>query len=395
MSPIMPRRCSKEGCPLENKSPDLTWHCFGCKNTIHLMCYGVVNKPEEIFVIDNVVMVCDECLSNPKESVSPKRKHANSAQSTVQKNKANMVQRTLDSNLLLSSPSSEPSSLIKSNSVNVKTHKLIESLSNEVKLQTATISALKSSVDSMAGNILKRNENDKQSNIDGITSIAKTLSEAQGLVESIKKPSFSSVVRRQFKPFAQSETPKSSRPVMSNERKQTPALTGTSTKLIGKPLSPNPAKQRQGLNIATKAIWVSKLHRDTTEDEILAYVRDEFGIEIDQLKARKLIKKDREVSSYTFISFKITCPANLFGGLMDVNKWPANVQIREFTMSPRPSIGVRLGEESPSKNLKQTPSVKPTQSQSMESNHSMNNPVLMDTSQVIFIKLYMFLPNVC
>lgn len=70
MSPS--RKCSKGDCPEKNIYPDLTWYCYGCKNPIHLLCYGVVKNTEEIFVSDNITMVCNECFSEPKGNVSPK-----------------------------------------------------------------------------------------------------------------------------------------------------------------------------------------------------------------------------------------------------------------------------------------------------------------------------------
>lgn len=82
MPPI--RKCSSD-CPNENRNRDLTWSCFACQSPIHLLCYEVMKKTEDIFLIDNITMVCDECLAKPKDDSSPKRRK-----------QPNMTQRTLD-----------------------------------------------------------------------------------------------------------------------------------------------------------------------------------------------------------------------------------------------------------------------------------------------------------
>lgn len=86
---------------------------------------------------------------------------------------------------------------------------------------------------------------------------------------------------------------------------------------------------------------------------MMAYIRDDLGIKDDQLEVRKLVKKDRDISSYSFVSFCIMCSANMFGTLLDVNKWPAYSQIREFELNSNPSTGAKLNERSPSKNVQE------------------------------------------
>lgn len=116
------------------------------------------------------------------------------------------------------------------------------------------------------------------------------------------------------------------------------------------------------------------MHRDISEDEMLTYIRNDLGIKDDQLEVRKLVKKDRDISMYSFVSFCIMCSANLFDTLMDVNKWPSYSQIREFELNSNPSTGAKLNERSPSKNA---------QEKLNETLKSPIQPILqMDTSQV-------------
>lgn len=376
-----PRICSKDDCPTQNVSRDRTVNCHRCKCHIHLSCYGIDKATVEIFVTGNIVILCDACLDTEFEEPSPKRKG----------NAPNMVQRTLDTNLSLSTPSIESSKIT---TVKPSTQKLIESLSVEVKMQTATIAALKSSVDSMYGTIAQQNENEQKSmglNNEHMSSIKKSLSETQDLIESIKKPSYADIAKRSQRQQSDG-TPKSSRvnqPKKTpkvNEPKKTPALSGTAQKVIGKPLSPiqqQDPKRKMERKTAQKAIWISKLHRDTSADEVLAYIKDHLGINVDQLVVRKLVKKDRDISEYSFVSFCITCPTTLFDILMDVNNWPSNSQLREFKLSYSTSKGVRLNEKSPSKNLQETSHVnQQTPQQVPQTDPSLNAQTEMDTSQV-------------
>lgn len=351
MSPL-PRKCSSE-CSSENVTRDLTWYCNRCNCPIHLLCYGIRKDPAEIFVIDNIVMICDECMSNPKENSSPKRKQPNST--------GNMIQQVID-------PTNATLSLTKTavmptppKTVNVKQSQhmqaVMEALVQKVETQTATIAALKTSVDSMNSNVTQQNASVEKSikiNAENLSSINKALNETPAVVQSAIKHSYATVV----KGFTSegNETPRSS---MRNNRSTPtstkpnrtprsikPVVNGTSTKVIGKPISPDQNRRNVRSNVPStnqKAIWVSGLHRDTTEQEMESYVKGLLGgAATDQFQIRKLVKKDRELSSYSFVSFKITCPESNFGTLLDPNNWPSNSRLREFEMDRQMSAGARL-----------------------------------------------------
>lgn len=343
-----PRKCSRENCPTQNIAKELTVSCHRCRCQMHLLCYGVNRKPEEIFLIDNIVMFCDKCISDVSEEPSPKRKGT----------APNFVQRTLDSNMMLTTPLGTESPSNKP-STKPTTQKLIESLQTELKTNTETISALKTTVESMHGTIMKQKETVRDANginSDNIETIKTALNETHSLIESIKKQSYASVAKGSFKNQKRSEeTPRTSRTtrVSAPNVTKAPVLSGTSKKVIGKPLSPVQSAPKIQRKMQDKAIWISRLHRDTGVEDIQSYVRDELGIEaVDQLDVRKLVKKDRDISTYSFVSFRIGCPLNLFETLMDTTKWPEKCNIREFKIEMKnTSGGVKLNEKSPSKNV--------------------------------------------
>lgn len=216
---------------------------------------------------------------------------------------------------------------------------------------TATISALKSSVDSMSDQILQQNSTVSDSirmNNDNITSIKAKLNQTQNLIESSKKLSYASILKNSNDDI-NDLTPKSSRasPVIKKQKTiLRPAIDGKSNVSIGKPLSPPRNQNHQNRSEKfQKAIWVSRLHRETTEEEITLYIKEKLNITaVDEFKVHKLVKRDREISSYSFVSFKVNCSANLFKELLDENKWPNTCKIREFDNKIRTSPGSRLNE---------------------------------------------------
>lgn len=321
---------------------------------------------EEIFVVENIVMVCDSCLREPKEMPSPKRKQHSAPDK--------MVQSTIDALnpvLSLSKTVTVPQNPTPSKPTTVKQGQqlqaVIETLVQKVEIQTSTIEGLKASVDTMKEAVSLQKVAVGESirlNNENISSIKKTLDKTPNVNG---KKSYAETAKRGLSSRNETpRTPKSSKPVMN----------GTSLKNIWKPPSPIPPRQqRQPRTMPGKAIWVSKMHRDISEEEMLSYVRDDLGIADDQLEVRKLVKKDRDICTYSFVSFCIKCSAEVFDTLMDVGKWPSYSQIREFELNSNQSVvstGGPLPERNPPKNDQETSIVK---SQEPEQ-------TLMDTAQV-------------
>lgn len=355
--PPLPRKCSSEDCPAKNKSPDLTWYCYGCKNPIHLLCYDIAKDPEDIFVNDNIVMVCDGCLQNPKETVSPKRKMPIATTS--------LKQRTIDVqsptlSLSMTAPTVTPSKQITAKqSLQIQT--VIESLVQKVEIQTATIAGLQTSVEVMNDTISQQNTvvgHSIKVNNENISSIKETLkqtpiaSHRKSYAETVRPPNRRSTVNETPKTSNSTRTPRSTKPILS----------GTSQNVIGKPISPQQSTRNDRSSAAPKpekAIWVSRLHRETTEDELASYIKDSIGIPATDFVVRKLVKKDRDISTYSFVSFRITCSQSNFTTLMQTHHWPSNSVIREFDLEQKSSVGVRLNRQSPNNPVPKNEKVPP------------------------------------
>lgn len=340
-------KCSRDTCPTQNIAKERTASCRNCKGAIHLLCYGIEKTFAEIFVHENIFMICNECRTLGTDQQSPKRKA----------NEKNLVQRTIDMQNPtkgLGSPSNEYT--LNKSSIKPTTQSLIETLARKLEANTNTISDLRSSVDNMNATVNQQNQVAAESirvNNDNTSSIKTAIKETQDLIKAGEKPTYANVFKGSYRMADRNETPKSSKPSRptGDNKNKTSSLIGMANKTIGKPLSPVKTRQRIVRKIPEKSIWIGRLHRDTTEEDISTYIKNEWNItNVDQFQIRKLVKKDRDLSEYTFVSFKVGCSAELFSTLLDKSKWPSNCHIREFNVEPIELEGTRLNNRSPAKN---------------------------------------------
>lgn len=100
----------------------------------------------------------------------------------------------------------------------------------------------------------------------------------------------------------------------------------------------------------TKAVWISRLGPTTTEEMVREYITQNTSVS--NCSVHKLVKKDRDLSTLNFISFKIAVNETDFGILNDKEVWPANVMVREFVEVKPTSFGdflpTNMGASGPS-----------------------------------------------
>lgn len=310
-------------------------------------------------------MVCDECLANPKGTSSPKRKQPNGS--------GNLVQRMIgsqDATMVLSKSSTVTATPPKSTTVknNQQLLTTIDALVQKIDSQTSTIAGLKLSVDSMNGTLKSNTVN-----------IAESIKETRATYADIAKKGVvmfetprATKLSHTPKTSKQMQTPKSSKPSQATKLSKQ-VITGTSTNKIGKPLSP-PQRKRIDRPKPEKAIWISRIHRDTTEEELTNYIKDSIGIAPTEFQVRKLVKKDRDITTYSFVSFYVACTHENFNTLINPMHWPSNSQIREFELEQQPSTGSKLD---------QTVQGAPKNSQGTPNGNQSAEQSAMDTEQVI------------
>ncbi|XP_037047073.1 uncharacterized protein LOC119081902 [Bradysia coprophila] len=284
-----------------------------CQDLIHLACYEIKKRPEEVFLSDNIIMVCDECLANRRENPSPKRKQPNSG--------ANMVQTTLEvRNPMLSiSKTTMAGSTPPKSKDNNQLQSVVEALVQKVENQTKTIGNLQTSIESMKGTVEGQTTAIGESskiNVENLSLIKESLNE---ISTASRKFSYADVAKGGVKKAMENGTPKSSwsqaraprPPKPARTPKSTkPIITGTSTNVIRKPISPVRPRPE-------KAVWISGIHRDATEEELKDYIRDSIGVASADVDVRKLVKKGRDITEYRFVSFRIGCSSVDFNKLMN------------------------------------------------------------------------------
>lgn len=103
---------------------------------------------------------------------------------------------------------------------------------------------------------------------------------------------------------------------------------------------PKPNINRDNKPKFEKALWVSRLNPATTNDDVIAYITSNTSIiDKERISVHKLVKKDIDLSTLKFVSFKVEMNADDLTVLNDSNLWPENVQVREFMQAPKNVLG--------------------------------------------------------
>ena len=84
------------------------------------------------------------------------------------------------------------------------------------------------------------------------------------------------------------------------------------------------------LRRADKWLHVSRLSPTTTLDQIYEFFSSTFKLNKEDIYAVKIIPKDRNPETITFISFKIGCSEGNFKKIMCNEKWPLGIMVKEF-----------------------------------------------------------------
>lgn len=115
---------------------------------------------------------------------------------------------------------------------------------------------------------------------------------------------------------------------------------GTKTNANGLSVVPKPDRNRESGPKFEKALWVSRLSTQTTNDDVIAYITSNTSVtDSSRINVHKLVKKDVDVTTLQFVSFKVEMNAEDLDVLNDSNLWPQYVQVREFLQTPKNVLG--------------------------------------------------------
>lgn len=294
--------CSRDSCPPNNVSGNKI-RCFMCSKLFYGKCFGLdvsiydAFAPNSPFEDGSVVQfICPGCLIKPKQPVS-------APQTTIHD----------------------------------KLTEIGTTLINLVKDHEKTVSE----VSKMADNAEKVTEKLQDVYTLGVETKNICVKVEKDVLNqsSVSMTSFSDIVRGNGGPST-NFTRAAKRPriesgpssagnggiLMQNRPK--PKI-GTSEAIIGQVMPP----LRGGVTGRKfdRSLWVSRFHVETTTDQIMDYVVSKTGCE-DRTKffCKKLVKRDADLTTLKFVSFKIDVLEEFFDGLSDPSIWPNYVLVREF-----------------------------------------------------------------
>lgn len=364
----MPFRSCGGHCPSPNKKPESTQKCRICSGLFHLLCYDIAALKSRLFVCDNVVFICDVCLDalDSKNSPERKRKNVNVAlrQSTLS--------AAIDGNVSLSQQQQPGKSALTSKKVtNEQLYELMSTIAVKCDMQSNKIDEVNENVklvgissketfNLVQSRAMLRGQQDMRDLANEIFRPQENRSQEE-LTQTPNRlfggnrrtyPSYSTVVQSKLTVTPQPENPS------SRKREKTISLisktTGETIKSVKFPTPKQgkndmqigrPVDERQiptrNTNPLTKAVWISKFHPETTNEELENYIVEQTAAkDKTTFKCTKLVKKDADVSKMSFVSFKIDTTPEVYDILINAENWPKNKHIREFIKMSPPKLTV-------------------------------------------------------
>lgn len=94
---------------------------------------------------------------------------------------------------------------------------------------------------------------------------------------------------------------------------------------------------------AMKHVVVSQLHPETTEEELVDFVKKKLDTDA-EIRAKPLIPKDRNREDLSFITFKLLVPESIYCSVLSPELWPKGITVRDFVpgFKRKQSTGVSL-----------------------------------------------------
>lgn len=87
-----------------------------------------------------------------------------------------------------------------------------------------------------------------------------------------------------------------------------------------------------------KSIYLSQLDPSTEPKDVIEYLMDAKIIENDKMvKCIKLVSPKAISETFTYVSFKLDVPNDIYEKLVSPDIWPKSVAVREFVRKPRPT----------------------------------------------------------
>lgn len=319
------KECSRDDCPLTNIQKIYTTKCGNCGSELHLPCIGIDRKVCEVQFHRNIRVYCNACSNLLPVGIF----NADAAKKVV-----------------------KPSSFSSGNLV---------ASSSETEAKIDSIAALLSEVRDIARDTNKKvtlNVASSQSYAD----VAKKMDEIKEITAKTNAKVNEKFSDNQIAPFS-TEGKLNIFPSLGtpNKRKRMdssqPLSVPPSRKYFGRNLVHGTAnvtnhglgdrvdlKESQGLRPRlTKAIYVSRMKNTVTSEKLLSYIKSQMPeLNESEVSLRLLVKKDVDVSTRRFISYRLACNEDLYDKFMDPSFWPDHIEIGEFFEDARERSEIKL-----------------------------------------------------
>lgn len=321
-------KCKKLVCPQDNvKGPKV--NCLKCNTCCYLLCFGfergpTIEKNETVkkIVDGNVVVMFPSCIAFvccgnevSSEEIRGKLKLPKVRDSSS-KGRASNVSNDAMANEMKS----------------IK--ELLTSIKKATDTNTAEIAEIKSLSTKTEANVKKATELNAMNCASPAPRRSPAMSYVQAFKERAATKSSLSVTpgKRQ-----RSDSPPRQRMTLP------PPKVGKKMNIAGLSVVPKRERKIDEKPKFEKAIWLSRLSPNTTEEEIIDFITANTPVtDKTKMNVHKLVKKDADLSLLNFVSFKVELNVTDFDVLNDPEVWPEHVMVREFMQASKITLGDHL-----------------------------------------------------
>lgn len=334
------KTCSRDECPPSNIKPETNTKCASCKQIVHLPCIGITAKLSQIDS-PNIRIFCNKCiteLSNDYSQPADLNSSVNASKATPKAEKLTIRQIMNEVNMLRGVVETNGKKL---DAISGKTDCILKTTKHSEKNSTAP-----KSINEIFSNSPKQY---KQMSYTPKSSYAATLRQTAPK---------NSAKRKRFEEKESTQKFDIPKPKIGTKTDNSSLSVVPKPKIAAKPKY-------------TKAIWVSRLNPQTTTDEIANYIVSNTAVtDKTKFNVHKLVKKDRDLTTLKFVSFKLELCEDEFNVLVDPDAWPEEVMVREFLQN------ITLGDYFPSLECtsKQKNSLQITETPKMQTNAQKMSP---------------------
>lgn len=350
-------KCDRESCDPRNvNGPKIK--CAKCKNLCYLKCFNIgpaegkndsdivkfpfVNGCAVYMPLSQLAFVCcGDSISSAelKSAMKPPTKRSTSNTRQTKQNEKNdlMFTSELDTIKIMLEE------IVNSSSAHTNELRELKSIANETNVAVKKVtessnelSELKLIANETNATLKKATE---PSNENASAFATPKPSKHMNFNFSAHKPSFAEALRSdapwQSNKRRRTETNNATKPVPKqkvNKKFDAPKpKVGTKTTFTGLSVVENKKFARVEKPTFTRAVWISRLNPETTNEDIVNYIIVNTQItDTARFNVHKLIKKGCDLSTLKFVSFKIEVNDDDFVILNDPVYWPVNVMVREF-----------------------------------------------------------------